>query len=122
MFRHGFERYNMMRLDPGLCFLAKCGPPDNAAVQVSGSPLSAAGLWIQILLIPDPASVLTSVPDTRETLPRFFPKYQRVYLFIWNHCIQQNNGSKCTTLLCTVDSLERTLNVQRKLLNRTFLH
>jgi hypothetical protein len=32
--RHGFERYNMMRLDPGLCFLAKCGPPDNAAVQV----------------------------------------------------------------------------------------
>ena len=23
----------MMRLDPGLCFLARCGPPDNAAVQ-----------------------------------------------------------------------------------------
>ena len=34
-YRHGFEMYNMMRLDPGLCFLAKCGPPDNAAVQVS---------------------------------------------------------------------------------------
>ena len=34
--RHGFERYNMMRLDPGLCFLARCGPPDNAAVQVIG--------------------------------------------------------------------------------------
>lgn len=33
-YRHGFERYNMMRLDPGLCFLARCGPPDNAAVQV----------------------------------------------------------------------------------------
>ena len=33
-FKHGFERYNMMRLDPALCFLAKCGPPDNAAVQV----------------------------------------------------------------------------------------
>merc|ERR1719412_1166046 len=32
-FKHGFERYNMMRLDPALCFLAKCGPPDNAAVQ-----------------------------------------------------------------------------------------
>ena len=24
----------MMRLDPALCFLTKCGPPDNAAVQV----------------------------------------------------------------------------------------
>lgn len=33
-YKHGFERYNMMRLDPALCFLAKCGPPDNAAVQV----------------------------------------------------------------------------------------
>lgn len=33
-FKHGFERYNMMRLDPALCFLSKCGPPDNAAVQV----------------------------------------------------------------------------------------
>ena len=33
-FKHGFERYNMMRLDPALCFLTKCGPPDNAAVQV----------------------------------------------------------------------------------------
>merc|ERR1719204_981373 len=32
-FKHGFERYNMMRLDPALCFLTKCGPPDNAAVQ-----------------------------------------------------------------------------------------
>ena len=32
--KHGFERYNMMRLDPALCFLTKCGPPDNAAVQV----------------------------------------------------------------------------------------
>ena len=37
-YRHGFERYNMMRLDPGLCFLARCGPPDNAAVQVITSP------------------------------------------------------------------------------------
>ena len=33
-YRHGFARYNMMRLDAGLCFLARCGPPDNAAVQV----------------------------------------------------------------------------------------
>ena len=23
-----------MRLDPGLCFLKRCGPPDNEAVQV----------------------------------------------------------------------------------------
>ena len=36
-YRHGFERYNMMRLDPGLCFLQRCGPPDNAAVQVLSS-------------------------------------------------------------------------------------
>lgn len=31
-FKHGYERYNMMRLDPSLSFLAKCGPPDGSAV------------------------------------------------------------------------------------------
>jgi chromodomain-helicase-DNA-binding protein 7 len=36
-YRHGFEMYNMMRLDSSLCFLARCGPPDNAAVQVRGA-------------------------------------------------------------------------------------
>jgi hypothetical protein len=73
----------MMRLDPGLCFLAKCGPPDNAAVQVSGFPYSAAGLRIQISLIPVPASVLTSVrnTNTHEAQSRFFSAYQRKYFF-----------------------------------------
>lgn len=28
----GYEKYNVMRLDPTLSFLAKCGPPDGAAV------------------------------------------------------------------------------------------
>lgn len=31
-FKHGYERYNMMRMDPSLCFLSKCGPPDGSAV------------------------------------------------------------------------------------------
>ena len=31
--RHGFERYNMMRLDPDLCYLTRCGPPDTADIQ-----------------------------------------------------------------------------------------
>lgn len=28
----GFERYNIMRQDPRLCFLSRCGPPDGAAL------------------------------------------------------------------------------------------
>ena len=28
-----FSRYNMMRLDPSLCFLNRCGPPDQADIQ-----------------------------------------------------------------------------------------
>uniref|UniRef100_A0A0K2SX23 Chromodomain-helicase-DNA-binding protein 7 n=1 Tax=Lepeophtheirus salmonis TaxID=72036 RepID=A0A0K2SX23_LEPSM len=32
-YRHGYERYNMMRLDPDLSFLSRCGPPDSADIQ-----------------------------------------------------------------------------------------
>uniref|UniRef100_T1J482 DNA helicase n=1 Tax=Strigamia maritima TaxID=126957 RepID=T1J482_STRMM len=32
VYKHGYERYNVMRLDPTLCFLVRCGPPDGAAV------------------------------------------------------------------------------------------
>ncbi|KAG8200736.1 hypothetical protein JTE90_022342 [Oedothorax gibbosus] len=32
IYKHGFERYNIMRQDPLLCFLSKCGPPDGAAL------------------------------------------------------------------------------------------
>lgn len=28
----GYEKYNMMRQDPALVFLGKCGPPDGAAL------------------------------------------------------------------------------------------
>ena len=28
----GYEKYNMMRSDPKLCFLARCGPPSGAAL------------------------------------------------------------------------------------------
>jgi hypothetical protein len=31
-YKHGYERYNIMRLDPNLGFLAKVGPPDGSAV------------------------------------------------------------------------------------------
>ncbi len=31
-YKHGYERYNVMRLDPDLCFLTRCGPPDGSAV------------------------------------------------------------------------------------------
>ncbi|GFR06003.1 chromodomain-helicase-DNA-binding protein 7 [Trichonephila clavata] len=32
IYKHGFERYNIMRQDPTLCFLSRCGPPDGAAL------------------------------------------------------------------------------------------
>lgn len=32
VFKHGYERYNVMRNDPALCFLGRCGPPDKAAL------------------------------------------------------------------------------------------
>lgn len=31
-YKHGYERYNIMRQDPALSFLSKCGPPDGSAV------------------------------------------------------------------------------------------
>lgn len=32
VFKHGYEKYNLMRQDPALCFLERCGPPDSAAL------------------------------------------------------------------------------------------
>lgn len=32
VFKHGFDHYNLMRQDPNLCFLSRCGPPDGAAL------------------------------------------------------------------------------------------
>ena len=32
-YRHGFEHYQMMRLDPDLCFLSRCGPPNSEDLQ-----------------------------------------------------------------------------------------
>lgn len=31
-YKHGYERYNIMRQDPALSFLNQCGPPDGSAV------------------------------------------------------------------------------------------
>lgn len=32
VYKHGYDRHNLMRQDPALCFLSRCGPPDGAAV------------------------------------------------------------------------------------------
>ncbi|XP_077502433.1 chromodomain helicase DNA binding protein kismet isoform X3 [Amblyomma americanum] len=32
VYKHGYERFNLMRQDHTLCFLARCGPPDGAAL------------------------------------------------------------------------------------------
>ncbi|KAM8793631.1 chromodomain-helicase-DNA-binding protein 8-like [Eudromia elegans] len=32
VFKHGYEKYNTMRADPALCFLAKAGRPDDKAI------------------------------------------------------------------------------------------
>ena len=32
VFKHGYEKFNVMRSDPSLIFLALCGPPDGAAL------------------------------------------------------------------------------------------
>jgi chromodomain-helicase-DNA-binding protein 7 len=32
VYKHGYEKYNLMRQDPMLVFLERCGPPDNAAL------------------------------------------------------------------------------------------
>jgi hypothetical protein len=37
VYKHGYERYSVMRNDPALCFLARCGPPDKAALQAEMS-------------------------------------------------------------------------------------
>ncbi len=28
----GYEKYVLMRMDPSLCFLSRCGPPDQKAI------------------------------------------------------------------------------------------
>lgn len=32
VYKHGYDRFNLMRTDASLCFLARCGPPDGAAL------------------------------------------------------------------------------------------
>ena len=32
VFKHGYEKYNAIRSDPKLVFLARCGPPDEKAL------------------------------------------------------------------------------------------
>ncbi|XP_064466588.1 chromodomain-helicase-DNA-binding protein 7-like isoform X3 [Ornithodoros turicata] len=32
VYKHGYERFNLMRQDHTLCFLSRCGPPDGAAL------------------------------------------------------------------------------------------
>ena len=32
VYKHGYDRFNLMRQDPALCFLGRCGPPDGAAL------------------------------------------------------------------------------------------
>lgn len=32
VYKHGYDRYNLMRQDPALCFLTCCGPPDGDAL------------------------------------------------------------------------------------------
>ena len=32
VYKHGYDRFNLMRQDPALCFLHRCGPPDGAAL------------------------------------------------------------------------------------------
>ena len=48
-FKHGYERYAVMRLDLALCFLARCGPPDKqellsemASMEANGDELDKA--------------------------------------------------------------------------------
>ncbi|KAJ6220331.1 hypothetical protein RDWZM_006143 [Blomia tropicalis] len=32
VYKHGYDRYNLMRHDQSLCFFSRCGPPDGAAL------------------------------------------------------------------------------------------
>lgn len=42
-FKHGYERYAVMRLDPTLCFLVRCGPPDKQELLSEMASLEANG-------------------------------------------------------------------------------
>jgi len=42
-FKHGYERYAVMRLDPSLCFLMRCGPPDKQELLTEMASLEANG-------------------------------------------------------------------------------
>lgn len=42
-YKHGYERYAVMRLDPGLCFLMRCGPPDKQELLAEMASLDANG-------------------------------------------------------------------------------
>ena len=39
----GYERYNAIRADPCLCFLARCGPPTSREDNPTGDPLDGEG-------------------------------------------------------------------------------
>ncbi|RWS09516.1 Kismet-like protein [Dinothrombium tinctorium] len=38
VYKHGYDRFNLMRHDPALCFLHRCGPPDGAALLAEMNP------------------------------------------------------------------------------------
>merc|ERR1712071_352842 len=42
-YKHGYERYAVMRLDPSLSFLARCGPPDKQELLSEMASLEATG-------------------------------------------------------------------------------
>jgi chromodomain-helicase-DNA-binding protein 7 len=42
-YKHGYERYAVMRLDPSLCFLVRCGPPDKQELLSEMASLEANG-------------------------------------------------------------------------------
>lgn len=42
-YKHGYERYAVMRLDPSLCFLMRCGPPDKQELLSEMASLEANG-------------------------------------------------------------------------------
>ena len=47
-YKHGYKRYDAMRLDPSFCFLVRCGPPDKqeqselASLHANGVELNKA--------------------------------------------------------------------------------
>ena len=42
-YKHGYERYAVMRLDPSLCYLVRCGPPDKQELLSEMASLEANG-------------------------------------------------------------------------------